>query len=287
MIEETKQQAADRLFNHYRDWFGRTTLYKADIEQTGLGKFDNENPNLFDGLTGILLAVNHLPLERYAKWGQASLQNVLVYDDLDFAIQGLYGRHPQQFTTTNTVSRDEYNGIAYKCSVIQPLRDTVMNDIIQYGERYKWCFADTHPRYEVNLFNPVTMFKLINAALNKDRTNQDAYVLSHVTQPDEMGFYKIISSKHEPTLFELLFAAVSFYLTSKKEKEDTSGKIMAWAKFKAMHLVGFKHPLITFSEKLFVKNMKKMYGENYVHELFKIYYKDVNHPFHTLTYGLQ
>lgn len=288
---ETKESAVNRLFTDYHDHYGRTTLYKADLTQTMMGHFDNENPNLFDGIAGLLIALNKLPVSKYFVHGARGLAAVLVHDDEGYEVKGLYGRHPQQYTTYNTVSHDEYNGITYKCAVIQEFRKSVMNDIVEYGKDHNWCFVDTSPKAKPlnSIFkSPFSFFQALTALISGNRDgNQALYQLSHIRQPDEIAFYKIVSTKYKPSLFELLFLAVGLILTSRKPKGNTSGKIMAWGKLRSMELVHFSHPITDYAKKIFFKNLTNMYGEEYLSELFKIYYKDQNHPFHVLVRGLR
>ena len=107
-------------------------------------------------------------------------------------------------------------------------------------------------------------------------------------QPKEVALYRI-AAKQEPGLFGILNMSIALWLTSRKPKEQTSGKLMAWYKIKAIELTGFKSKIWDFFKKRFDKKMQVMYNnECYIEDLYKIYYKaNPEHPFHALVEGLK
>lgn len=252
----SKSNAIKRLFSEYTDIYGRTTLYNSSKSDPGNDIFDSENQGLWTGETAILLELNGLTNDKFSSNFAKMMSTVYT------GTPGLFQRQPGDIDRANhhNVSKDEYRGYAYGASVYK--KQALMSDIIAYGESNSWFYVDDDP----------------NGGFNKDHLG--AYRL-----PGDRGLYKIAAGI-KPNILELLFIAGSAILNSRKEKGDTSSKLMSWFTFKAIEIVGFESKILDYSKKIFDKNMKICYNtDNYIEEAAKIYFED-DHPFQELFKGL-
>jgi hypothetical protein len=288
----SKQAAYEKLIKEYTNKNGHTTLKRAILSDPTSGNYDSENPNLFTGEAGILVKLNGLDPAPYIRNAAKSIMSVMVLDEEGREIKGLFSRQPGSYNSKNVVSHDEYSGYCFTACAVPQFRNSIISDIVEYGKKYGYCYDDTNPQV-----NPVAQLKyniklwfqlFCVAFLKHDREKYPLVnTLTHRRQPDEVAFYKMISDKHKPSLFGVFYFALSLILSVRKPKGSTSGKIINWNKLKALEIIGYKSFMVKVASKYFYKRLNKDYGENYVSELYKIYFRDPMHPFHELVKGLK
>lgn len=285
----SKEHATITLLNNYTNKNGHVTLKPANLSDPSNGRYDSENPNLFTGEACILFKLNNIQMNNIISNTARSISAVMVLDSEGREIKGLFSRQPDSYKSNNPVSHDEYSGLNYSFACISQFRSSLAADIVEYGKKYNYCYDDTNPRVRPSLYNPVLWFQAYMVASGrKQRKHYKLFnTATHWRQPDEVGFYKIMSEKHNPSIFELLFIALSLFLSVRKPKGSTSGKLINWYKLKALEIIGYSNFIVDLGAKYFYNRLRKDYGEEYVEELHRIYFKDKNHPFHTLCKGLK
>jgi hypothetical protein len=75
-------------------------------------------------------------------------------------------------------------------------------------------------------------------------------------------------------------------MTTKKpvNYKHNSGRMMALYRMWAIEEVGHKSLILKLAHKYFRRKCKQQFGENYVNELHKFFFKrDIEHPFNLLT----
>ena len=257
---ESKKQAVTRLYKDYFNCYQQVTLYPAANYHPENMNYDSENNNLWQGEGAILLRLNNLFSNiDWLKW-ISGIANNEVYP-------GLFARHPRPYTA-HEVSWDEQNGICYASVALE--YPAFAESMVKYGKDHDWIYVDSLPG--TRLFWPLkNIFKYI----------------SYRRQPRDSFFYKVCGDI-KPNWFETLWFAGSAFLSVFGGADKTSGKIMTFFCMKALELKGYNNWLVKCAYK-FVRNyLTKLYGtEYYLSELFKIYFKDTNHPFHTLAKNIK
>ena len=293
MSEETVDEAIFRAKNQYSDKIGRITLY----HNGDYPKHRSENQFLWSGEFNIMLLLHSKQTNEFKARFEKSLMACGVKDTLNRRVNGLYSRHPDPYRFEgHGVSWDEYNGIMFSCATFPHFR-FIANSIVNYGHQYNWAYIDekpyTDPLEEAYEKPWGTLRELFSILIGKnaqredpDTSNQVINYLSRIRQPRDRGFYKIVSKNEKPRWIEVFHIMIASLLTSKKSREHTSGKKMAWFRFQTLRVLGYRSRMINYAWKKFNKRMIKMYGDDYMAEIYKIYYKDTNHPFHTLIKGL-
>jgi len=256
------EKAIIKLDTEYTDFYGRTTLSPAKGSDPQNGRYDSENNGLWTGEAAILLKLHNSINGRFWSRQQMAWCSVQVTDENDEPIPGLYSRHPHPHwldPNHHIVSWDEYNGLMY--SMIAICNEQIPREVISYGRRHLYSYVDG--------------FKGVGW-----KKRWELYWRG-LRQPRDFFFFKIAAGK-KPNLLETINAAVAHVLTSRKPHWETSGKMMAWFKKKAIEIKGYKGWIWRMADGIFDKNLKKMYGDKYVEVMARIYYRDKNHPFHAL-----
>lgn len=265
-----KKGAAQVLLSTYTDYYGRTTLYKDIRSDAQNGLFDSENQHLWTGEGLILLCLLDLVEDVNLENFRNSLRNTKTG-------HGLYARHPKPYIDSehHNVSWDEYAGIMMSLAVAKNKRTA--QSIIDYGEANRWVFLDSDDDL---LWVP--------EKYTKRKWTKWLYLrLSAWRQPKERMFYKVVAGE-KPSAFQVFHMALALLHTAKRPPGDTSGKLLAWFKIKALKILGYESKILDYAIKKFDKRMKNMYGnESYIENLVEIYFKDKDHPFHTLVKGMK
>lgn len=150
---------------------------------------------------------------------------------------GLYNRNPE--LTTRTMSHDNLSGI------------------------FSWSkLTKTNHRFEIWKY-------LLKHLGTYDNTKNTSKQLSRFLpfNPSNFFIWGLCAESNIYVLF-LPFYILNLLLTLKKPLNDTSGKILTFIEL----YVHKDHWLVKHLYKHFEKKMKKQYGENYLKELFSIYF---------------
>lgn len=265
-----------RYKKDYTDDFGMFCLYLWK------GQYDNENPHLFTGEMNVLL---HL-LSIYDAENKKNIKNYLEYTEVT---PGLHRRRREE-DSRSTVSHDEYSGIMFMTMGNRTLRDYADN-IVKYGKKYNWQYNDNRPERDglkYALKHPLKAFKYFRRLAKGDESvrenNPDLDALSYIRQPRDICFYKIVSTITEPNWFERLYLALTVVITGFRNKNYKNGgtKLIAWYRMKVIEYYKQNTFILSLAHKFFIRKLKKQYGVNYLESLHFLYYKDKNHPIHSL-----
>ena len=287
-----------RLLDNYRDEFKRVTLSPALFFNSKEGIYENNNMLLFTGEAALLAKKQGLCLD-------SDFEDYVDAFKSCELMAGLYQRHPLPYPDVkgierDVISHDEYNGVMYACAVFPEFRDTFAVDVCEYGIRNNWEYNDAYPdrNYSDELRNNFSetvdhTFNLISMISNKKDYRGKVGIAENLTQKRQLRdvcFYKIMSSKHSPSLLEKLYLAGSIVMSTKQEvgHKHNSGRMLALYRMWAIEEVGETSILLKLAHKYFRKKCKDQFGDNYVEELHKGYFKrDGDHPFHELCKGLK
>lgn len=193
-------------------------------------------------------------------------------------IPGLYSRHrdPYRFTEEHHgISHDEMNGITWLSMIFNM---DIGKEIARYGRANSWAYIDERPNLD-----PVDYARSIKRMFKKPTENTKLY-LSRIRQPRDRALYKI-SGGLNPSMLEFSHLLFTAWLTSRKDRTVTSGKILAFFRFQI--LISFmKNSILKWLLKktynVFRNNLKKTHGEYFMEDIFNIFFKHKNHPFHKL-----
>ena len=264
-IEEIKSI----ILNEYTDRYGRVTLNPAKGSQTIPGSWDSENQLLFTGeyakLLHLLGALDAATAYRLF----SAVQSCLI-------VPGLYNRHPR--FTERTLSHDELNGLMYLASSHRDLR-IIAEQVYEYGRNHNFAYINENPGADG--------YKLSGKGCPDQDGKKSRDILPYVhriKQPRDIGFYKLITkevkgAEVKPSTFELLNMSAAAIMSSRADKAETSGKIMWWFKLRSVDVNSSS--ILKLTNKVFMSNLKKQYGEQPLKEMLKIYFHK-DHPFHLL-----
>lgn len=288
MLDNLKEQALFRLLNDYIDVLGGTTLtHKSQSNPLDM-KWNNENVHLFNGEMALLIILNNLQDSIYTEKIIANYKRHLMSCRVVVngkIVPGLFARHPDPYKFTSEfhgLSRDEHAGIAFLCVATRDNR--VMKDIIDYGKLHNYAYIEENPGFDPIKEAGGAFFATIKKLI-KRKDDPLIKQLSRIRQYNDRSFYKLIAEE-SPSFFELFQMYIGILMSEYSEREDTSGKIMSFFKLKSLELIGHKSKLFTLVKYLFKKRMISLYGANYMREVVFIYFKDTNHPIHTLIDGI-
>ena len=109
--------------------------------------------------------------------------------------------------------------------------------------------------------------------------------LTRIRLPSDRALMKI-AARQKVNIIEMLHMCLTMIVGLHKPTTQVSSRVMTFYKLKSIEFTGFKSMLLRLTKKYVHNKLKKDYGINYFNVLNRIYFKDVNHPFHTLSYGL-
>jgi hypothetical protein len=304
---ESKIDALKRMQKDYTDIHGRVTFYLASHSDPENSYYATQNNNLWTGEANILMYLTQdVPSDVY------SIQHDNFYKSLRSVTlePGLITRHPDPYRFTkwyDPVSLDEYAGVCYSLSVFQESRHEA-DQMVEYGNTHQWAFIDdipgTDPFESVKkdgLLLVFFTFLMVLAYIVKTKAlgtfdkgtmekimqkSQGLTHLSRIRLPKDRLLIKSVSLNSKPTFSEQIWLLLSTFMTTRKSNDETSGKCLAFFKFKALKALNYQPFLVRMAKKMFHKRMKKKYGDNYMEKVFNEYFHDHNHPFHTLIKGL-
>lgn len=263
-----KYEAATKMEKFYRDPTFAVTIKPAKMSDPSVGRYDSENPLLFTGEYTVLLYLNSVAVPSFVD------KNIdCIWERQTWKITPLFARQPDPFRNTpqfNPLSWDEHNGILYTLAFTElnwGSSYSLAKKLVEYGDNYNWAFIEEKP-----FTNPFSDLKKYG---------------SRIRQPRDRAFFRIVAGD-KPKWYELLHLAIASVITAYTDYEETSGKKMAWFRFKTIEHMKFKSKLLKLAKFLFDRRLKKLYNkECYMEEVYRIYYKDPNHPFHELIRGLK
>lgn len=299
MSEKLKPYEADRLRTSYRDEYKRVTLSPARHFNSKEMRYENNNMLLFSGEAALLLKKNNLLIDSDFE------DFVEGFKSCEIA-PGLYQRHPLPYgephplVKRDVISHDEYNGVMYACAVFPEMRDTLAVDVCNYGDKYGQEFNDNYPNtsyYRELVKSPIktlkNTFKMFKMMYRGEEYRDQVGIAENLTYKRQLRdtcLYRIMSSNDSPGLIETLYRALSVVLSTRKpvDYKSNSGRMMMLYSMWAIEEVGHKSKILALAHKYFRKKCKEQFGENYVEELHRRYFKrDKEHPFHGLCIGLK
>ena len=240
-----------RIMSSWTDKAGAITLNES------LGEQDSENALLFTGEVALLCRLLGLG-ETYfwaTIWRAVRARQIENYP-------GLFNRYADG-THDRSTSWDEYNGLMFIAMSFNPITPLAA-EIVEYGSKHNWAYINESPGTAPSLWRPSTW-----------------KYLGRIRQPRDTCFYKICANV-KPSWAEITWLAQSMKLDSCDTVEETSGNIMAWFRYKAIMLAGFEHETIENAQKFWDIRIAKQYGDKPLIEMFKIYFKNAEHPLHEL-----
>lgn len=292
-----KELALRNLISNYTDVYGSVTLTDKSLSNPLLGLRDNENPHLFTGQAAMLILLNNLQTSIYF---QKFYDNCHWHNQVTNVISdgkvvlGLYTRFPDPYRFLpghHGISWDEMVGLCLKAVLLN--QPEIINNMIDYGVKHNWAFIDeapfTDPLPSINRLTEIwrkLVYVLKNDPKNSRKDHKEIDYLSRIRQPKERAFYRALSTKHTPGIADLLFLYKGIVTSSFGDKNDTSTKIISFYKIKALDMVGHDNFVYRLIKQFFLSKLKSVYGKYPLEELYKIYFKDGNHPFHSLAKGI-
>jgi hypothetical protein len=66
------------------------------------------------------------------------------------------------------------------------------------------------------------------------------------------------------------------------KSDNISTKVLWYFRFKFLEMTGRETTLTKLAKRFYKYKETKRYGKDFEKELFKLYYKDTNHPFHKM-----
>lgn len=119
--------------------------------------------------------------------------------------------------------------------------------------------------------------------LRYDNAYPDKPRLKTIQWPTDWAFWVLSSNKWHAKLLAiplLPFFLLRCALSSMSPKDDTSGKLLNFVRF-ASHRD--RSILMNLCWRLFMMSQKKIYGDNWLHEIMCIYFHNLNHPLRSLS----
>jgi hypothetical protein len=272
--------------DQYTDCLGRTTLLPSNIPNCLNKDYDSNNAILWSGEMAILLKDFHGEVPEDVK------NQLKKFLPSHFVKTGLLSRHPEPYRYLDTmrpISFDEYTGVAFMASVIPEL-SKFMDDTVEYGIKNNWQFWDV-PTYE-NGKSLKTLFSLKALKQWVPYLQEESLRKSTIKYPElyplfathhihQQAFYKMMSSKYKPSLFEELYFAVASYFA--EDKHSWSSLNMWIFRYKAIEYKKYDSKIISYMKERFEKKMLKRFGMFYETLVFQQFYEDYNHPFHLIS----
>tara|TARA_R100001086_G_C11841329_1_gene259177 strand:- start:471 stop:1403 length:933 start_codon:yes stop_codon:yes gene_type:complete len=304
---ETKLEALERLQNDYTDKFGRICIYPPELQVPEEGRYPTQNYNLWTGEANLMMYMTQdVDINLYENQKNNFYKSLKAVE----IVPGLITRNPDPYRESqwfDPVSLDEYNGLCFSMAVFEELRIEARH-ILKYGEDHDWAFVDDKPglkgleAVKKRPFKTILdILKLIFLLIRRKSIDEggdidkllanspELYGISRIRLPKDRLLIKACVPGAKISFLEKLHLFLATLTTSRLSNDETSGKILAFFRFKALRLLKCQPYLVKLAEKHFRKQMKKKYGESYMEKIFAEYniFKDnPNHPFHTLIKGL-
>lgn len=294
---DQKLAAFSKLLNDYTDIYCRTTLYHNSLSNPQIARYDSENGHLFTGQASLLSMLHKQKNydDYYTPWLKTRMNVIEVF--LKTKVQsGLHARQPNDYVNDpkfHALSHDEHNGIMFY--LVGSNMKGHATEFVTYGQSHNWAYIEESPNLDpikeilkTPLKSAITLLKTAyNTIVKKVSTpNEQKSLLTRVRLPADRGLMKMTSPYHNPNWFEKLNITIAILLSSRKPVRSTSSKIMTFFKLVLIGELGYNNGILRFSRNYYHKKMVETYGEEYLSELYDIYFKDRNHPFHILSKGI-
>lgn len=287
------------LVKTYLDKYGR-----MDLKPVNGGEPSTNNQLLYTGELAILM----FEYNKHFKF--ADDKNVFSQADFDGLLHGimaskvpnyhgLFARHPDPYRLGlplrgRPTSFDEILGAAFVAGLAAP---QVAEAIVRHGERFDWQYCDV-PSFEQGgsksqfILHPVKtateLVKYIKEARSyeKDGFRKASqkytwfYPLSFSHNASNRIIYKAAaggSLGSGDQVGAVLAAAVAAL-----KSDNISTKVLWYFRFKFLEMTGRETTLTKLAKRFYKHKETKRYGKDFEKELFKLYYKDANHPFHKM-----
>lgn len=271
----------------YLDKFGR-----MDLTPVNGGEPSTNNNLLYSGELAILMKLVNDKKPQFSASGFIALKEAVLKSRV---APGLYSRHPEPYRLNlpkqgRPTSFDEITGASF---VFGLTNTKLAEEIVQHGELNYWQYCDV-PKFEKgkplsSMFSKGLFKDLVSYYKEAKSYEKDGFRKASQNYP---RFYPLFfqhshSSRiiyrtavgYSPTFANSFFSALALLVASLK-KDNVSTRVLWFFRLKHLEIHNQKPLLVKLAEKLYNRSNKKMFGN--IKELFRLYYKDANHPFHKL-----
>jgi len=302
MIDDEKLKLYEKITSKYTNKYGFFTYHPVMQQNPDKGDWDSDNPHLWTGQLNLLL--------RYHGY----FEDLSILDDQlnrfdstivsTMVVRGLNARHAPlgiylDSDEYDAISLDEHDGMFFSSAALASTKDAA---ILNYGESNGWSFNEKEPfagAFPKNIKSWINLIKglgeiIVFAIKNKDFSGSDKMDkvifkypelirLSRVRLGKERAFMRM-SIGMKPGLMSYAHLVVSLYYSAKKNK--ISGHNRSFYRFLVLSNIGYNSYWISRAKKYYVKKMKQMYGDEYIHRITAMYLWNKDNPLHELTKGV-
>lgn len=244
---------------------------EPNIDDPGI---DNENPSLFTG--EYIFLVKELGLmkgevkEDIESWAQELHNSIKIRNIHGEVVNGLYNRRPGEFG--RHFSRDEQIGLTLIDSATNGKMKICLG-LREYGTQNQWRFDNR------------TFEGRIGRNHDGSPSSVEENLVISLRQPEFIEYIRMCSGRRANGLGQWSMIS-SLLVTASRERGKTSGKIMA-----VLRLEAIKDKMsrdLKRARILFYNRLRNQYqSDNFLYEMFKIYFKNPHHPVTTLAQKLR
>jgi hypothetical protein len=291
--------ALKKLIKTYLDRYGR-----MDLKPVNGGEPSTNNQLLYTGELAILM----FAYNKHFKFAddkdvftQFDFEGLMsgILDSKVPNYHGLFARHPDPYRLGlplrgRPTSFDEILGVAFVAGLSAP---QVAEAIVRHGEKFDWQYCDV-PGFEQGgstskfILHPIKtateLYKYLKEAFTyeKDglRKASQKYTWFYPLFFSHSGSSRLVyhaASGSDLGLGDQLSLLLSVAVASIKS-DNISTKVLWYFRLKFLEVTGRETRITELAKRLFKSKESKRYGADFEKELFKLYYKDANHPFHQM-----
>jgi hypothetical protein len=291
--------ALKKLIKTYLDKYGR-----MDLKPVNGGEPSTNNQLLYTGELAILM----FAYNKHFKF--ADEKDVFTQSDFDGLMEGilvskvpnypgLFARHPDPYRLGlplkgRPTSFDEILGAAFVAGLSAP---QVAEAIVRHGERFDWQYCDV-PSFEQGgeisrlFLNPVRTFAELKDYIKAANTYEKDGFRKAAQNFD--WFYPLFFSHSSSSRliykaaagidygFWLGLSVLPSIIVASIKSDNISTKVLWYFRLKFLETIGRESFGTRLAKRIYKWSETKRYGKDFEKELFKLYYKDVNHPFHQM-----
>jgi hypothetical protein len=275
------------MFEKFKDIFGR-----IDLAPVNGGVYSTNNQLLYTGECAILMKLINDKNLRFSSANFIVLKDAILTSKI---APGLYSRHPEPYRRSlpkagRPVSFDEITGASF----VFGLTDTKLaKDIIDHGKANYWQYCDV-PGFEKgkplrSMFSKGFFKDLSNYI--KDALNYDSDGFRKASQ-SYTRFYPLFfrhssssrvvyraSVGDSCTISESIGASLALLVASLKS-DNISTRVLWWFRLKHLEIHKKTPILLKLVKPIYFFSNKKKFGT--FKRLFELYYKNPDHPFHSM-----
>lgn len=256
LSESERQQLLDirrEVETKWMDKYGRITVFnEASFSDPEDNRHDNSNPNIFTAYYWFIIYM----LGELQERDHIKIMNAITVVETkrsdDSSIEGLYNRHPRTVNDVeldDVVSHDEYTGIVSMAYMVKAFH--VVKGILNYGMKTGYTYNNHKPF---------------------------VYDFDYTRQGSLIAYYQFMAGGM-PALWNIIWFVVAAGISFCKPLFYTTGKLMTWMK---LSLTKDKHILCKYTYQLMDFKFRSDYGDNYMTEIFRIYFHNKECPLHRL-----